>query len=124
MFLSEMCACVYCSFFTGGKQNVVQSLQEKGRICCDSRRGKFHHQLWLRVRFLCSTQFSFVSQMPPNIRKMFESPLSLGQQIVDIHTYQQRHRALIENRVVIFFQFENNFLTDLRVFFPNLSFFI
>lgn len=38
--------------------------------------------------------------MPPNIRRMFESPLKLGQEIVEIHNYQQRHRAAVQERVV------------------------
>lgn len=46
---------------------------------------------------------SFVSQMPAHVRKMFETPLNLGQEMVQIHNYQQSHRALIQNRVVKYF---------------------
>lgn len=44
--------------------------------------------------------FSFVAQMPPHVRRLFESPLELGQEIAEIHNYQQRHRAAIQDRVV------------------------
>lgn len=52
----------------------------------------------------CLFWFNFVSQMPENVRKMFESPLKMGQEIVNTHSYQQRHRAMIQDRLVKYFE--------------------
>lgn len=38
--------------------------------------------------------------MPEHVRKMFEPPLNLGHEMVQIHNFQQRIRGLIQNRVV------------------------
>lgn len=52
--------------------------------------------------FMCVI-FHLISQMPAHVRRMFESPLKLAHDLVEVHNYQQRHRTLVQTRVVKYF---------------------